>query len=59
MRYLLDTSVVSDLVRHPQGRISERIRKDRRGTDLHQHHRRRGITLRSYEASLAETRDAA
>jgi tRNA(fMet)-specific endonuclease VapC len=27
MRYLLDTSVVSDLVRHPQGRISEHIRK--------------------------------
>jgi tRNA(fMet)-specific endonuclease VapC len=27
MRYLLDTNVVSDLVRHPQGRISEHIRK--------------------------------
>ena len=27
MRYLLDTSIVSDLVRHPQGRIVERIRK--------------------------------
>jgi tRNA(fMet)-specific endonuclease VapC len=27
MRYLLDTNVVSDLVRHPQGRISERIRE--------------------------------
>jgi len=26
MRYLLDTNVVSDLVRHPQGRISKRIR---------------------------------
>jgi tRNA(fMet)-specific endonuclease VapC len=25
--YLLDTNVVSDLVRHPQGRISERIRE--------------------------------
>jgi len=25
MRYLLDTNVVSDLVRHPQGRISEHI----------------------------------
>jgi len=25
MRYLLDTNVVSDLVRHPQGRISKRI----------------------------------
>jgi tRNA(fMet)-specific endonuclease VapC len=27
MRYLLDTNVVSDLVRHPQGRISKRIRE--------------------------------
>ncbi len=27
MRYLLDTNVVSDLVRNPQGRIAERIRK--------------------------------
>jgi tRNA(fMet)-specific endonuclease VapC len=27
MRYLLDTNVVSDLVRHPQGLISERIRE--------------------------------
>jgi tRNA(fMet)-specific endonuclease VapC len=26
MRYLLDTDVVSDLVRHPQGRISQHIR---------------------------------
>ena len=26
MRYLLDANVVSDLVRHPQGRISKRIR---------------------------------
>jgi tRNA(fMet)-specific endonuclease VapC len=25
MRYLLDTNVVSDLVRHPQGRIAEHI----------------------------------
>ena len=27
MRYLLDTNVVSDLVRHPQGLISDRIRE--------------------------------
>ena len=27
MRYLLDTKVVSDLVRNPQGRVAERIRK--------------------------------
>ena len=27
MRYLLDTNVVSDLVRNPQGRIAEQIRK--------------------------------
>ena len=27
MRYLLDTNIVSDLVRHPQGRIVEHIRK--------------------------------
>ena len=27
MRYLLDTNIVSDLVRNPQGRISERIRE--------------------------------
>jgi len=26
-RYLLDTNIVSDLVRHPQGRIMERIRE--------------------------------
>ena len=25
MRYLLDTNIVSDLVRHPQGRIAELI----------------------------------
>jgi tRNA(fMet)-specific endonuclease VapC len=27
MRYLLDTNIVSDLVRLPQGRVAERIRK--------------------------------
>jgi tRNA(fMet)-specific endonuclease VapC len=27
MRYLLDTNIISDLVRHPHGRIAERIRK--------------------------------
>jgi tRNA(fMet)-specific endonuclease VapC len=27
MRYLLDTNIVSDLVRHPQGRIAEQVRK--------------------------------
>jgi len=26
MRYLLDTNIVSDLVRNPQGRVAERIR---------------------------------
>jgi len=27
MRYLLDTNVVSDLIRHPQGRVAQRIGK--------------------------------
>ena len=27
MRYLLDTNIVSDLIRNPQGRIAEHIRK--------------------------------
>ena len=27
MRYLLDTNIVSDLVRDPQGRVTQRIRK--------------------------------
>ena len=27
MRYLLDTNVVSDLVRNPQGKVAQRIRK--------------------------------
>lgn len=27
MRYLLDTNIVSDLVRHPQGRVAQHIRK--------------------------------
>jgi tRNA(fMet)-specific endonuclease VapC len=27
MRYLLDTNVVSDLVRDPQGKVAQRIRK--------------------------------
>ena len=27
MRYLLDTDVLSDLVRHPQGRVAKHIRK--------------------------------
>ncbi len=27
MRYLLDTNIVSDLVRHPHGRIAEHIRR--------------------------------
>jgi tRNA(fMet)-specific endonuclease VapC len=26
-RYLLDTNIVSDLVRHPQGRVADRIRQ--------------------------------
>jgi tRNA(fMet)-specific endonuclease VapC len=27
MRFLLDTNIVSDLIRNPQGRIAERIRE--------------------------------
>ena len=27
MRYLLDTNIVSDVVRHPQGKVAQRIRK--------------------------------
>ena len=27
MRYMLDTNIVSDLVRHPQGKVVQRIRK--------------------------------
>ena len=27
MRYLLDTNIVSDLVRHPQGKVAQHIRK--------------------------------
>jgi tRNA(fMet)-specific endonuclease VapC len=27
MRYLLDTNIVSDLVRHPHGRVAERVRE--------------------------------
>ena len=27
MRYLLDTNVVSDLIRNPKGRVAEHIRK--------------------------------
>lgn len=27
MRYLLDTNIVSDLIRNPQGRVTERIKK--------------------------------
>jgi tRNA(fMet)-specific endonuclease VapC len=27
MRYLLDTNIVSDLVRNPQGRVAQHIRK--------------------------------
>jgi tRNA(fMet)-specific endonuclease VapC len=27
MRYLLDTNIVSDLIRNPQGRVTERIRQ--------------------------------
>ena len=27
MRYLLDTNIVSDLVRHPQGKVTEHIRR--------------------------------
>ena len=27
MRYLLDTNIVSDLVRNPQGRVAQKIRK--------------------------------
>jgi tRNA(fMet)-specific endonuclease VapC len=27
-RYLLDTNILSDLVRHPQGRVSERIARE-------------------------------
>ena len=27
MRYLLDTNIVSDLVRNPQGRVAQRVRE--------------------------------
>ena len=35
MGYLLDTDIVSDLVRNPQGMVAQRIRKGRRSTRLH------------------------
>lgn len=37
MAYLLDTNIVSDLVRHPQGRVAQRIREvgeDQRGQPI-------------------------
>ncbi len=27
MRYLLDTNIIADLVRNPQGRVAERVRE--------------------------------
>ena len=46
MRYLLDTNIVSDLVRNPQGKVALHIRKVGEAQVSYQHHRRRGIALR-------------
>ena len=34
MRYRLDTNVVSDLVRNPQGQVTQRIREVGKGSSL-------------------------
>ena len=52
MRYLLDTNMVSDLVRNPQGRVAARIAQRWRGVGLHKYHRGRGTTLRSLQERL-------
>ncbi len=52
MRYLLDTNIVSDLVRNPQGKIAQRIRKVGEVANFDQYHRRRRIALRSREKSI-------
>ena len=53
MRYLLDTNIVSDLIRNPQGLVFKHILKVGEGTGLHQHHRRRRVALWSHKEGIA------
>jgi len=52
MRYLLDTNIVSDLVRNPQGKVAQHISKVGRSASLYKHHRRCGVALRGYQKRL-------
>jgi len=54
MRFMLDTNIVSDLVRQPHGRISARIAEVGETRRLHQHHRGGGTAQRG-SAWSAET----
>jgi tRNA(fMet)-specific endonuclease VapC len=40
MRYLLDTNIVSDLIRNPQGRVAAHIRRIGETQICTKHHRR-------------------
>jgi len=49
-RYLLDTNILSDLIKNPDSRNCRPYRRSRRRTGLHQHRRRGRIAVRSCEA---------
>lgn len=51
MRYLLDTNIVSDLVRNPQGKVAQHIRTVGEAR-VYQHLRRCGIALPGHQESL-------
>jgi hypothetical protein len=38
MPYLLDTNIISDLIRNPKGRVTDRMHKVGRSEDRHQHY---------------------
>ena len=59
MRYMLDTNIVSDLVRHPQGKVVQRIRKVGEAAGFDQHHRGRRIALRSRQEGFDANLDTA
>jgi tRNA(fMet)-specific endonuclease VapC len=52
MRYLLDTNILSDLVRNPQGRVAECIREVGEAQVCNQHHRHGGTALRGSEKGI-------
>ena len=53
MRSLLDTNIVSDLIRNPQGRVAGTYKRNWRTERLYRHHRRCETAIWRHQESFA------